>query len=253
MSTFFDTGHAKNVANLDKLNQLIITFGATYNPVNPKITAIALQTLHASTSTILTSVYNSLTTWKDKTNDREVAFEDLTKLSTKLLGALESSGAAEQTVDDFRFLVRKMRGDGKHTSTSAQIPPDPNSPAPESNGYSNSQQSFDNKVQHFNQMILLLRSEPLYTPNEIEFQFATLQTQLTNLTALNTEANGALATLKASRIERNTALYAKDTGLLDLVKLVKSYIKSLFGSTSQQYKAARAIKFFRVLKRNQAV
>ena len=34
MSNYFETGHAKNVANLLKLNQLIATFGTTYNPSN---------------------------------------------------------------------------------------------------------------------------------------------------------------------------------------------------------------------------
>jgi hypothetical protein len=253
MSTFFDTGHAKNVANLDKLNQLITTFGASYNPINPRISSTALQTLHTSASSILTNVYNALTSWKDKTNDREVAFIDLTKLATKLLGALESSGASEQTIADFRFLVRKMRGDGKLTKADAGIAPNPNAPPSEDNGNSNSQQSFDNKLQHFNQMILLLRNEPLYTPNEPDYQITALQTRLANVTTLNTAANASYANLKSARISRNSAFYAKDTGMLDLVKQSKAYIKSLFGSTSQQYKAARAIKFFRVIKRNQAV
>ena len=37
MSNYFETGHAKNVANLLKLNQLIVTFGTTYNPSNNAI------------------------------------------------------------------------------------------------------------------------------------------------------------------------------------------------------------------------
>lgn len=253
MSTIFDTGHAKNVANLDKLNQLITTYGATYNPINARISSAALQTLYTSTSGVLTSLNNALMAWKDKTNDRETAFEDLTKLSTKLLGALEGSGANEQTVADFRFLVRKMRGDGKTSRPDTTVPPANGSPSPEDNGNSNSQQSFDNKVQHFSQMIPLLRNEPLFMPNEPDFQIAGLQTRLTAITTLNTAANFCYANLKAARIARNTALYAKDTGLLDIVKQTKAYIKSLYGATSQQYKAARAIKFFRVVKRSQAV
>jgi hypothetical protein len=50
-------------------------------------------------------------------------------------------------------------------------------------------------------------------------------------------------TLKNARIQRNTFFYAKDTGLLDLVKQVKAYIKSVYGASSPQYRAANDIKF----------
>jgi hypothetical protein len=46
MSTFFETGHAKNVANLLKLNQQIATYGLTYNPSNNAIKATVLATLY---------------------------------------------------------------------------------------------------------------------------------------------------------------------------------------------------------------
>ncbi|MFN8114464.1 MAG: hypothetical protein U0W65_00005, partial [Bacteroidia bacterium] len=73
-----------------------------------------------------------------------------------------------------------------------------------------------------------------------------------NLTNLNNAANTSYANLKNARIQRNLFFYAKDTGLLDLVKQVKAYIKSLYGATSQQYIAANAIKFTRVVSKKSA-
>jgi hypothetical protein len=90
MSTFFDSGHAKNAFNLDKLNQILATFGASYNPANPVIGTAALTLLHTNANTKLNAVSQALTDWKNATNDREIAFQDLAKFCTQLLGALES-------------------------------------------------------------------------------------------------------------------------------------------------------------------
>ncbi|MBK9285681.1 MAG: hypothetical protein IPM51_15385 [Sphingobacteriaceae bacterium] len=100
MTQFFETGHAKNVANLLKLNQLIATFGITYNPGNATITAAALATLHTNANATLSSVNSTFNSWKNATNAREIGFSPLDKLSTKLLGALQSTSAPPQTIKD---------------------------------------------------------------------------------------------------------------------------------------------------------
>lgn len=59
MSTYFEIGHAKNVANLLKFNQLIATFGLTYNPSNNAIKATGLATLYTCANAKLTTVNSS--------------------------------------------------------------------------------------------------------------------------------------------------------------------------------------------------
>lgn len=257
MANYFETGHAKNVANLLKLNQLIATFGTTYNPSNNAIKLPALTTLYTTANAKLSTVNSSFTNWKNATNARELAFDPLSKQSTQVLGSLQSLGIAQQTVDDFEFQVKKFRSTGSRTTTTSNEPPptpdasDPNAPVQtsETSSISNSQQSFDNKLQHFEKMILILQSVPSYNPNEVSYKVVNLQTQLTNLVSLNNAANTSYANVKASRIDRNTFFYAPNTGMLDIVKQVKAYIKSVYGATSQQYKAASEIKFIRVISR----
>lgn len=261
MSNYFETGHAKNVANLLKLNQLIATFGATYNPSNNAIKAPALATLYTNANTKLSDVNTNFTNWKNATNQRELAFDPLTKEATQILGALQSLGIAQQTIDDFEFQVKKFRSSGSKlpkTETGKIIAPettDPNAPVTtvETTSISTSQRSFDNQLQHFQKMILILQSVPSYNPNETAFKVATLQTQLANLTTLNNAANTSYANLKNARIQRNIFFYAKDTGVLDLVKQTKAYIKSLYGAGSQQYIAANALKFTRVVPKKSAL
>lgn len=271
MNNYYETGHAKNAANLLRLNQFIATLGANYNPSNNAIKVTALQTLYTNANTKLMDVNSNFTSWKNATNQRELIFEPLRKEATQILAALQSSGVAQQTIDDFAYQVRKFRGSGKKstkndTSTTTTETTDAGTTAgtnntsskvvvqepPEEKSISTAQLSFDNKLQHFSKMILILQSVANYNPNENAFKVTTLQTQLTNMTNFNNAANTSYAALKNARIQRNLFFYAKDTGVLDLVKQVKAYIKSLYGAGSQQYLAVNEIKFTRVISKKAA-
>jgi hypothetical protein len=46
-------------------------------------------------------------------------------------------------------------------------------------------------------------------------------------------------------MDRDEALYATDTGLLDVTQDVKQYVKSFFGASSPQYKQVSGLKFTR--------
>ena len=206
MSNYFETGHAKNVANLLKLNQLIATFGTTYNPSNNAIKVTVLATLYNTANTKLTTVNNLFTTWKNATNARELAFDPLAKQATQILASLQSLGIAQQTIDDFAFQTQKFRSSGSKLTKadSGIVEPTPEAKLPtdpvetiETKTHSTSQQSFDNKLQHFEKMVLILVSVPSYNPNEVSFKVASLQTQLTNLTTLN---NAVIATKKKIKV-----------------------------------------------------
>jgi hypothetical protein len=171
---------------------------------------------------------------------------------------LQSLGLPQQTIDDFESQVKKFRSSGSkltkadagivETPPEAKLPTDPVETI-ETKTISTSQQSFDNKLQHLEKMIMILQSVPSYNPNEVPYKVASLQTQLTNLIALNNAANTSYANVKAARIDRNTFFYAKTTGLLDIVKNAKAYIKSVYGASSPQYRAANDIKFVRVISK----
>lgn len=264
MASTSETGHVKNVANFLKYNQFVATLGTTYNPSEPSLVLASLTTMQAAAKTKLDTVSTALDAWKDATNKREIAFNPLATFSRQLLGLLKSTSATQQAVDDFTYLVGKMRGDAEGKLTKADAGkvsnPEINSTSEEeTQSKSTSQQSFDQKLEHFGKMILLLQSVPSYTPNEVNMQvatlqaqLATLQAQLATLTALNAIATNATATLKSSRIDRNTFYYTADTGMLDIIKKSKAYIQGVYGASSQQYKTAISYKFVRVIPKNKA-
>ncbi len=253
MATFIEVGHAKNVANFEDLISFCTGYGAAYNPFLNAIKLAQLNTLKTSANNAIASVQTTFTAHKNATNNREIAFEPLKKLTTRVLAALKACGANDQTMADALTINHKIQGTGKQTkadtvintsSTNAVVPnptPDPNAPKE----ISNSQQSFDSKIEFFSKLIDLLTSIPAYTPNENELKLTGLNATLLNMKTTNTAVINAYTAWSNARILRNDTLYKKITGLVDISVEVKSYVKSLFGATSAQYKQVSALKFKR--------
>ncbi|MBK6986368.1 MAG: hypothetical protein IPH32_17265 [Bacteroidetes bacterium] len=251
MSTYIESGHAKNTANFDHLIALLLTYGTNYTPSSPSLAITNLQTVLTNAQTALTNVKNEYNGWKNATNGREIAFDPLKGLSTRLLNTLVAVGANEQTIKDYKTFNAKVQG-SKLTKADAGIIEDPNADAankttlPVKKTVSVSQQSFDNLIEHYDKIIKLLASVPAYNPTETALKVATLQTTLANLKTLNTAAYTSAAKVSNARIARNKILYENPDALIVLAKAVKAYIKGKFGASSPEYGQVSSIKFTKV-------
>lgn len=184
-------------------------------------------------------------------NARQLALDPLKGFSTRIVNALEATSPTDELVKDDKTINRKIQGARKPTPTATDpthpVPPDAPipvpTPIPTPTQISVSQQSYDSLLENFNKLILLVASEPTYTPNEVDLQVATLTALAATLAVQNTAVIDATTNLSNARITRNTTLYAKTTGLYDIVQEVKKYVKSVFGAASQQYKQVSRIKF----------
>jgi hypothetical protein len=252
MSTYIESGHAKNTANFDHLIALLVTYGANYTPSSPNLAITNLQTVLSNAQTALTNVKNEYNSWKNATNGREIAFEPLKGLSTRLLNTLISVGANEQTIKDYKTLNAKVQG-SKLTKADAGIEATPDEDSankttlPVKKTISASQQSFDNLIEHYDKIIKLLASVPAYNPTETALKVATLQTMLANMKNLNTSAYVSSAKVSNARIARNKILYENADALILLARAIKAYIKGKFGATSAEYGQVSSIKFTRVV------
>ncbi len=253
MSSFIEVGHGKNVANFEDLISFCTGYGATYNPILNAIKIPQLNALKTSANTALANAITAHTAFKNATNNREIAFEPLKKLITKVMAALKACGASEQTVADAITINHKIQGArgkltkadaGKNSNEINAVPiitpvPSPNEPKQ----ISNSQQSYDSKIEHLSKIIDLLSSIPAYAPNENELKIVALNALLTSMKTTNTAVINAYTAWSNARISRNDILYKKATGLVDIAKEVKDYVKSIYGATSSQYKQVSALKF----------
>ena len=238
MASTSETGHAKNVANLQDLISFVIGYGTTYNPTKNSLKLAELNALVATSQTNLADVITKNTAYNGKVNDRVIAFKDLKSLSTRLINALQTTDATTQKVADAKAFNKKMQG---VRATAITTPTDPNTPAPTT--ISTSQQSYDSQIQHLAGIISVLESETSYAPNEADLQIATLTAKQTDLTAKNNAVANAYTNVSNSRISRDTTLYATTTGLFDIATEVKKYVKSIYGATSPQFAQVKGIEF----------
>ena len=106
--------------------------------------------------------------------------------------------------------------------------------------------SYDSRLDNFFKLIQLLASVPEYNPNEKELKIEHLNTILDDLKAKNAAVVESTIPVSNARISRNEILYKENTGLCDVAMDVKTYIKSVFGASSPQYKQIRKSEFKKV-------
>jgi len=281
MASTSEVGHQKNLANLQKLIDLVTQIGTTYTPVNPQLTVSGLTTLQTQCTNDFNNYTTKYTTWKSATNNREIAFEPIDKLCTNILDSVKTLSIPKQTIDDVSSIVHKIHGTTAklkkaNSSTTGTTPPGGTTPntgdgstnsttqtsssdktigtpvplpnpivIPPADGVSTSQQSYDSILGNFEKLIQQLQAMPAYVPNEVNIKLVTLQTLNTNLQSVNLAAVNSINALALARNQRNLTFYSNSTGMVDITKKVKSYIRQIEGSTSAIYHQATAIKFIK--------
>jgi hypothetical protein len=85
-----------------------------------------------------------------------------------------------------------------------------------------------------------LSSVTLCAPNEADLKVTALYNALK---AKNTAVVNATTPLSNARISRNNILYNANTDLVDIALDTKTYIKSIYGATSPQYKQVSKLEF----------
>ena len=243
MTNTSETGHAKNVTNLESLITSIIALETSYNPSRDSIKLTSLQTLLTASTESLNAVNIAQAAYSNAVAARKVAFEPFSKLITRVMNSLKASGASTQVVQSARTIVRKLQGRRASAKITEEEKKALEAEGKEVNQISASQMSFDNRIENFDRLIMLLSSIPLYNPNEAELKVETLKALHNQLKEKNTEVILPIVQLSNSRIARNKILYKENTGLVDIALDSKTYIKSVFGATSPQYKQVSRLYF----------
>jgi len=243
MSTSIETGHAKNVANFEKLITNVTGFGRAYNPSKESIKLSALNALLASAKSSINMVNSDEPGYKNAVSAREAAFAPLGKLITRANNSLKASNSSSQVDDSAMTLVRKLQGRRATPKMTDEEKKAAEAEGKEVNEISSSQMSYDSRIDNFDKLIKLLASEPEYKPNEVELTIESLTTLYNDLAAKNTAVINATVPLNKARISRDHVLYTPLSGIVDISVDVKTYVKSVFGATSPQYKAISGLKF----------
>ena len=243
MATNSDINHAKNVTNFETLISVVVSLGATYNPSKDSLKLPALQTLHSAATDSMTALKNAESATATAVDTRELAFKSIGSLFTRINNALKASNSTVQADDTAKSIFRKLHG----KRASAKLTEDQKAvllaEGKEVNQNSNSQMGYDDRVENFESLISFLQTVPEYNPNEEELKITTLQALLSDLKAKNISVIQNRIAEDTVRGVRKSVQNTPLTGLVDIANDVKSYIKSVFGVNSTQYKLVSKLRF----------
>lgn len=243
MASTTESGHAKNVANLESLISFVKGYGATYNPSKDSIKIVALEAILANAKQSLIDIDTLFPAYTNAVSAREFAFAPLSKIITRVNNAIKATDTTELVDNSVKTLVRKLQG----TRASAKISDEDKKllaeDGKEVNQISASQMGYDNRVENLYKLLMLLNSIPQYNPNEEELKISTLTALYEDLKAKNTAVVETTTPLSNSRIARNEVMYKPLAGLVDIAFDTKVYIKSVFGPSSPQYKQVSKLEF----------
>ena len=231
-----EVGHAKNVANLQKLTEQVTVY-TLYNPPIESLTVPNLQTLYTTSSTKLNEVEEKRNANKNAIALRQSAFENLKPTSTKIINHLDILGLLQGTLDQAKSLNRLIQGGQKKTTT----PPEEGKEIPKT--VSTSRQSYTQQAENFGILLQLLATISTYAPNEDDLKLVNLNIYKDTLVSSTQAVDQTEAELNLKLIERDNILYADGTGLYSIAQNVKKYVKSIYGATSPEYANVSDIEF----------
>jgi hypothetical protein len=209
--------------------------GALYNPSNSNIQLPNLAPIKEALASSIQILNEKKPLYKNAVASRETAMTPLGKTVTSVLNAFKSIQITPADRDNIASIVKKIRGDKKPTK------PNPDTAASEA--ISTSQMSFDSRIANFSVLINTLNTQVAYNPNEENLKTSTLLNYQQNLAVLNSQVNATGNALITARINRDALLYDNAINVMQLVKDIKAYLKSLGTAGEAYYKVAVKLKF----------
>ncbi len=242
MTSTDETGHAKNIDNFKILISAAAQLGAIYNPAPSLIQLPTLVSLLAGAENSSELLAQARRNFDEATNSRAALFGPLANKASRIVATMELSGIEDKTVDNAKSLLKKIRG----TRTSSKPVAAASDPAtPPKATISTSQLSYANQLSNFALLVGQAVGLPAYSTNEPDLQPNGLNAYLADL---NTAHNRVIDTENAYSLAlttRDSALYADNTGLVDVSLAVKKYVKTLNIPDNQLVKTILSLEFRR--------
>lgn len=235
MASTSELGHNKNVANLAAGIQILEEMGTLYNPTNANIFLSNLNPIKTELNGTIAVLNEKKPIYKNAVADREIEIAPLGKITTRALNFAKSLNISTTDKDNLASQAKKIRGDQKPKA----VNPD----TAEGDAISTSQMSYDSRIANLETYTSQLASHPEYAPNETEIQIVSLQNYHQRLVTLSSLVNSAGNALITARKNRNDILYFNDTNIIQLIKEIKAYLKSLGQAGEPYYKALVKLQF----------
>ncbi len=243
MALQYETGHAKNVANLQKLIEQITTY-SDYNPSIDNLKIPAVTILYDTSLASLNNVINKRNANKNAIHLRQELNEGLKSKVTRVINQLDVLNLTDGIFDQAKSLNRLIQGNRK---TAKIIETNEDEFDEEENETketkSTSRQSYTETAENLNKLLQLIETVETYNPNIEDLKLVNLKTYQDDLVKATKEVNKTEAELNTEFINRNKLLYNEENGLYEIAQNVKKYVKSVYGAKSPEYSNVSKIRF----------
>jgi len=240
MATQYETGHAKNVANLQKLIEQITTY-TQYNPSIENLKIPAVTTLYTNAIAVLNNVTDKKNANKNAIHLRQELNKDLKSKVTRIINHLDVLNLIDGKFNQAKSINKLIQG----TKKTIKVVPESEEQNENENEKtkSTSRQSFTETAENLSKLLQLVATIENYNPNIEDLKIENLNTYQTNLVKATQQVNKTEAELNTELINRNKLLYSNENGLYEIAQNVKKYVKSVYGATSPEYTNVSKIRF----------
>jgi hypothetical protein len=238
MSSKTESGMNTYAGNFQELIDVCQGFGILYNPTPEELRIESLVNQLLGVRTSVAAVDAAMPDAVAAESARQAVFALMPPLAIRVQAVAIILGLPDAIIVHIKEVVRKIHGRRAH----ALKPKTDSDQAPEKH-ISVSQVSFNEQIEHFHQLILLVSSQPAYAPAETDLKVPALNQLLNDMCVANDAAKATAIPLANARQERDRLLYAPKTGMMDTALRVKEYVKAVFGTKSPQYKEVQHIPF----------
>lgn len=238
MSSRRERINAQNIAGFRLIIDFILALGTEYQPSDKAISIISLE---SDLQTVITTEdeFNKLQATLCKAlYEQRVVFDQVAKLMEQVEPASVNLRYADKASEALKMLIKKVKGgreikmvlvkDGQSVSNYR---------------LSVSQFHYDNRIASLDLVIQTLKTEEGYSPAETNISITGLESKLQDVKASCKGVATLMTSVEEMRLLRNNILYHPETGLISIVRLIKAYIRNLYGQQSEQYQKLLSIPF----------
>ena len=238
-----ESGHNKNVANLQTAIITFTNLGSEYAPPQDLIKLPALQTLLTASQSAMGEIDTAQAAKAIAVDEVQAEFNGLQKYAVNIKRQAQVELNDPAFTADIQNVVNNFTPPGRKTG----VPDDPLTPVDESRTpQSQSQRSRANQIAYLADISALLKTKPEYKAIGTPYDIATIDTKIAALTAKNNAATAAIAALGTKLDARDAVMYDDETGIIPRIKLIKPYLILKFGKDSTVYQQINALEFRKV-------
>lgn len=237
-----ETGHVKNVANFETAIFVLTALGRSYNPNQGLILLTALQVKLMEFKAALANVDTKDAEYRVETDEVQAEFDGLTAYVVNVKRTAEVEINDPAFTADLQTVVNKFFPKGRNTG----LDDDPLTPDIDESrtARSTSERSRDKLIAHLSDIIALLETKAsLYNTNDLAYTLDAIKAKRDRLTARNNASKQALIAKANAEDARDNLLYNEETGIITLVKLIKTELARNPGKNSTAYQQINALVF----------